>query len=271
MTPELEDWKEWKRHCARALCSEDAQRRLAAFAHSRFRVQLRRQIAATSLLHADAGRQQPTAEDAWHLFESYAALTTTRQGKRYKDWIFARVSDSSTSPFDTIQSGASLIMRSVVRAHLRTEYAHRRSVSFDQPVGDGSLTLGDLLASTTDPADAATGEHDSMAKTHAARLFSELSHRERVGLLAKCMGISLANASVLSAAGCRKSVLSQTVRDLFTRIKESLLREFQEDGPDAVMAFSTMVLSGLEACIYSWKSSEKNLPQCFHSVEGNQQ
>ena len=265
LQPRLEDWTDWKRQCARALCGEETQARLGRFAHSRFGIQLRRQLGATNLHAGDASQQLPSPDDAWHQFESYTAITHTREGKRYKDWIFARVRHANDTPLNVVQSGATLIMRGVVRAHLREEYARRSTVSFDQPVGDGTITVGDLLPGSANPVDGvAEEEYAELAKQHARRIFDSLSSRERIGLFAKYRGIRLDNSEILAAAGCGKSTLSQAVRDLLVRMREELTREYADDGPDAIMTFSALVLQQLEVEIFLWKKSEQDDPQCFY-------
>jgi len=258
LQPRLEDWTTWKEHCARALCSEATQTRLGRFARSRFGIQLQRQLAATNLLPQDAQRQLPSEEDAWHQFESYAALTQTRQGKRYKDWIFARLRQSDSPPLDTIQSGATLIIRAAVRTYLRKELASRKTVSLDTPVGDGTNTLGDLLPG------AAEAETDQLAQQHAERLFNQLSERERIGLLAKYAGITLEHPDVLAAADCGKSTLSRTVRDFLTRLREFVMHEYGDEGHNTVMGFTALLLQHLGQLIFSWKKLEKGLPDCFY-------
>jgi len=235
--------------------------RLGRFARSRFGIQLQRQLAATNLLPQDAQRQLPSDDDAWHQFESYAALTQTRQGKRYKDWIFARLRQSNRSPLDTIQSGAALIIRAAVRTYLRKEVASRKTMSLDTPVGDGTNTLGDLLPGTAET------ETDQLAQQHAERLFNQLSQRERIGLLAKYAGITLEHPDVVAAADCGKSTLNQAVRDFLARLRESVVREYGDEGHNAVMAFTALLLQHLGQQIFSWKNSEKRLPDCFYRVE----
>ena len=265
LQPRLEDWVAWKTHCARALCDEDTQNRLARFAHSRFGIQLQRQLAVTNLRDGDAYQQRPSPDDAWHQFESYAAITQTREGKRYKEWIFARIRHADDNPVNVVQSGATLIMRSVVRNHLRQEYARRSTVSFDLPVGDGSLTVGELLPGSADPVNAvAKREYEELAQSHAERIFESLSRRERIGLFAKYRGIHLDDPEILIAAGCGKSVLSQAVRDLLVRMRVELTREYEDDGTDAIMAFSALVLQQLELRIFLWKKSEQSDPRCFY-------
>lgn len=265
MKPELKDWTEWKILCARKLCSEDVQTRLGSFAQSRFGIQLQRQVFTTNLQDNDALRQLPSADDAWHQFESFAALKQTREGKRYKDWIFARVEGGKGLPLDIIQSGATLIMRSVVRAHLKAEYTPRMTVSMDQPLGNSELTMGDLLPGKVAPVDeVAANEYNLLAKEHVENLFKELSYRERIGLLAKFNGVALDNEKVLKAAGCGKSILNQVVRDMLAKLREDIKREYCDDGYDAITAFTILVVQELEKKLNHWKSLESNLPDCFY-------
>jgi hypothetical protein len=265
MKPELKDWIEWKQRCARDLCGDETQKRLGGFAQSRFGIQLRRQVSVTNLHEGDALRQLPSADDAWHQFESYAALKQTRQGKCYKEWIFARVAGSSSAPLDVIQSGASLVMRSAVRTYLRSEYARFKAVSMDQPLGGTTLTMADLLPGSSNPADAAAeNEYNSMAELYCRRFIENISRRERIGLLAKFEGIALDHPQVLEAAGCAKSTLHQVVRDLVRKLYDDLKREFSEDGSEAVRAFTILVLQHLEKELREWKVPEINLPDCFY-------
>ncbi len=272
MKPHLKDWTEWKKFCARALCPEETQQRLGRFAVSRFGIHLKRHLSVTNLAPADAQRQLPPPEDAWHQFETYAALTQTRQGKRYKDWIFARVQHSDRSPLDTIQSGATLIIRDVVRAYLRKEYTPRTTVSLDRPIGDGTVTLGDLLPGFVQNEDSPEAtEFDLLAAKHAEALFQTLSRRERVGLLAKYAGVSLESSDVLAAADCGKSTLNQAVRDLMRRLRDGVVREYGDEGHNTIMAFTALMLQHLEQIIYFWKNSEKGLPDSFYGGEGKRE
>ncbi len=270
MKPELKDWTEWKIRCARKLCGEETQSRLGSFAQSRFGIQLKRQIIATNLCEGDALRQLPCADDAWHQFESFAVLKETRDGKRYKDWIFARIQNRIGRPLDIIQSGATLIMRSVVRAYLRAEYAPHRAISMDQPLGGSTLTMGDLLPGTANPADAAAAnEYRLLAEEYAKKLFVSLTHRERIGLLAKFSGISLDHAEVLDLAGCGKSTLNQVVRDMLARLRDDLNRKYRDDGHDAIVAFAMLVIQCLEKEINRWKKLENILAECFYKGIGS--
>ncbi len=265
MKPVLTDWLEWKERCARKLCTEDTQNRLGGFAQSRFGIQLNRQISNTNLHNSDAMRQLPSADDAWHQFESFAVLKETKEGKRYKDWIFMRTRLINTNPLDIIQSGATLIIRSVVRAYLKAEYSPKKSISMEQPLGDGNLTVGDLLPGSVNPIDAvAENEYDSLSKRYSEKLFSSLSYRERIGLLAKFSGIALDNKEVLLCAGCGKSRLNQITHDILKKLGTDLQREYHDDGPDTIKAFTIMVIEHLEKELLKWKFSEKNLPSCFY-------
>ncbi len=161
-------------------------------------------------------------------------------------------------------------MRSVVRAHLRAEYAPRMAVSMDQPLGDSDLTMGDLLPGKASPTDAVVAnEYNVLAKKHAEALFKNLIHRERIGLLAKFSGIALDNAEVLIAANCGKSTLNQITRDMLAKLREDIKCEYDDDGYDAITAFTVLVVQYLEKEINNWKSLENNLPHCFYITAGS--
>jgi len=210
--------------------------------------------------------------DPWHLFESHAAATSTREGKRYKDWIFSRTEQASDPPAGVIEAGGSLILRSVVREHLRTEFLSRDVVSLNTPVkgGDGeSLTLEDLLPGSPDPADeVAAREYAALAGKHARHAFDDMPWRERVALLAKHMGLSLSCDRVLKAAGCGKSVLSVTYRESVQRIGLDLRARYPQDDEASVLALAMMTMDHLKKRIFSWGKSEKGCSDLFHRVEG---
>ena len=86
--------------------------------------------------------------------------------------------------------------------------------------------------------------------------------------MAKLNGIPLDNSEVVATAGCSKSTLSQAVRDIFIRLRNNLEQEYRDDGADAIMALSILVIQFLEKEINNWKNSEKNLPGCFYITKG---
>ena len=95
-----------------------------------------------------------------------------------------------------------------------------------------------------------------------------MSKRERIALLAKFEGISLAHPKIEKAAKCRKSVLSTAARDAVTRLALQLQHEYRDDGADAIMALSVLVLQELKKLLKSWKNSEKHLLALFNRLSG---
>src|SRR5210317_1578654 len=92
-------WMEWKARCAAALCDESTRRSLQKFAHTRFLRFYPRSIPSRVLPHRENGLP---AVDAWHLFETHLITTQTKQGKRFKDWLYARAVTSEDSPLNVI-------------------------------------------------------------------------------------------------------------------------------------------------------------------------
>lgn len=236
----LKAWAQWKKRCALDLCSDHAQRMLRAFAGSRFMRCLER---------CPTAQDSPAHESPWHLFETYATVTATRGGKRYKDWIFARERTSGRDPLSAIEGGASLIMRDAVREFVRAECSPRGILSLDRPIGcgdAGSVTLLDLLPAQMDPAsEVALREYERLAREHARELFPGLSGRERIVLAAKEAGLSLAHGSVEEAAGCRKSCLNTAYHDLLARICMFIKTEYSGDDPESVLTLALMTVREL--------------------------
>ena len=270
MEPQLDDWICWKERCARKLCSNDAQIRLGEFARRRFEIHLRRQRTQSNLRHEDMHVHTPSPDDAWHRFECYAALTQTRKGKRYKDWIFARVTSDTSSAQKVIEGGATLIIRNTVRTYLLDEVAPHLAVSLDQPAygTDSTCTIGDLLPGEADPVDdVAAREYDAIAARHAQRLFDEMSDRDRSALLARFAGIPLGDPRILKAAGCKRSTFYRSTVTFLEELKAKITNEYGHEGGEARQAMTVLVLQHLEKRTFLWKSSDKSLPNPFSIIE----
>ncbi len=264
----LAAWQEWKERCAANLCGKPARQVLHGFAHARFLKFYPRSVP----FHTSTVQQcAVTAPDAWHLFETYLATSHTRQGKCYKDWLFARVATSRDNPLDVIQGGATLIMRSVVRRHVHDEFSPKGHVSLQTVVserGGQTLTLEDLLGTDLNPADAAAeAEYDRLAEAHAAEFFDEMPGHERVMLLAKAAGISLASAAVVSAAGRGKSALCATYHRFMRRIALSMVEKYPGEEKSAVMHLTQLTLHKIKKRTISWGKAEKRCAGFFIVAE----
>lgn len=255
----LHSWMEWKKICALGLCSEETQSRLRKFGSVRFRKFLSQYATGTSVrstYHVDLD-----AEDAWHLLETRLMINTTKRGKRYKDWLFARVKYSDDPPIDVIQGGASLIMRDAVREFLKREFSPRNTVSLSMPLAEGesggTLTLEDLLPGDADPScQAALREYEELAREHAKAAFGEMSRRERLAITAREIGVSLAHSLIEKAAGCRKSVLNSSYHGFMRRTAERLKAEYPDDDNESVLWLTLITINNVKKSVLEWAKSE---------------
>ncbi|MFC1497234.1 hypothetical protein ACFLS1_02010 [Verrucomicrobiota bacterium] len=259
----ISHWIEWKEKCALALCSEEIQEQLRQFAFLRFRKLAFQYVHRTSVGNGQA--LVPDKKDAWHMFETHLVVKTTKQGKRYKDWLFARTRCSDDAPIDVIQGGASLIMRDVVREHLRREYSPNNMVSFNKPLSaEGTFTLEDLLPGDIDPScEAELHEYEELAERHAKDVFRDMEQRERVAFLAKDIGVSLADKAIIQLAGCKKSVLNTAYHNFMKKIASKLINEYPDDGHESVLRLTMMTISNIKENVWNWGKSEKACAHLF--------
>jgi len=238
MTTDVASWTEWKRVCALGGCGAGARAALQGFAHHRFHHFAARLAGGPWEDLVPGLRHQIDAADAWHLFESFLEIRSTRAGKRYKDWLFARLARAVGNPLGTLEAGATLIMRDVVREHVRREYHARRECSLNAPLSnaDGQpLTLEILLPATDDPvADVARREYAALADTLAGETCQSLRPRTRVAILARLLGLSLADPVVEEAAGCRKSALNEELTRFHQALRARVEERFADDGPRGI-------------------------------------
>lgn len=264
---QFEHWRMWHRECALARCSQRAVSDLESFAGKRMLTFLRRYITRTNL-----GRYAlPKLSDAeaWHLFESHMAVTATRSGKRYKDWLFARTRRAPSKAGAIVEAGASLIIRTVTRDFLQREFSPRAVVSMQTVVATGSagadLTLQDLLPSPTSRVSTLDSNYEPLAERHATERLAALDHRDRVALLARSLGLPLNHGAVVTVAGCGKSVLSQGYRLLVTSIGEDVQRAYPDEGEGA-MRLALLIIQRLKDHVLLWGKSETQCAALFKAA-----
>ncbi len=230
-------WNEWKMRCRLDACAQDTQRYLRAFARSRFRRFSKHAFEALA------------RADAWRLFETHSAVKSTRAGKRYKEWLFARVAGSPDDALDVVQGGATLMMRAAAREFLRHELSPDFVVSLYAPLsvaGESSGALLDLLAADADPVvNVCLGEYEELARRHAGELAATLTRKERVALAAKRAGRSLSHPNALRAAGCRKSALADAFRHLMRRLLDDLAGRYPDEDSESVLTLAFLTFERL--------------------------
>ncbi|MFH0953683.1 MAG: hypothetical protein V1873_05090 [Verrucomicrobiota bacterium] len=262
------DWLEWRERCALALCSAGAQSALMGFAAMHFSRLTRHYATRTN---APDQPPQLSGRETWHLFETHLAVRHNREGKRYKDWLFARLAGTADDELDVVAGGAALLMRDVVREHLRNEHSAQGVVSLSAPLaetGSASLTVEDLLPGTIDTADeVAKHEFEHLALGHAGEFFRDMDHREKVAVLAKSLGLSLADPAVEEVAGCRKSVLNTSYRGALERLAADLRRQYEEDDMQSVRILVLMTFEAVASLAGAWGVSERGCARLLSMAE----
>ena len=263
----LAGWTEWHEMCALARCADTTCRQLQSFAMTRFRRMVRVHVAGP--LGARTSALIPSVDDVWHLFESHLVVRGTSRGKRYKEWLFARTAITRDNALDVIEAGATLIMRDVVREYRRRELPWDRSVSMDQPVGGdaGDLTMHDLLPGTTDPVEEiGRREYERLSRRHAQDLFGGMPVRARVALLARGLGLPLSHGEVAKAAGCGKSALNVTFREVMKTAAEALRSQYPSDDTESLVALTLMTLSEAKRLALAWGKAQDACMRLFTTV-----
>lgn len=268
----LQCWNEWRELCALGRCAESSRHYLQHFAHRRFRTLVDRYAHRTGVEEARALTSTIGPRESWHLLETRFLVNSSIHGKRYKDWLFARLEPSPSSALDVIQGGATLILRDAVREYLRLEFPPPRTQSLSRPLQDGAgdpVTLEDLLPDEYDVADqAAHREYVELAEKHAATFFDATDERDRIALLARGLGISFAAPQIEKMAGRRKSVMSQAYRSCVARLASEIQRSYPGEDSASLLMLSRLTLETVTDRVLRWAKSEKRFAPFFLSIEG---
>lgn len=263
------DWTVWKQTCSLDLCPPGTQAELRAFAHSRFRKYAATYSYTTGV--QDPGSMMPAPAQAWHLFETWFCLRNTREGKSYKEWLFARRGPDASACLDAVQGGASLLMRDVVREWLLREMPGRGHLSLSAPAGDADEAVPDLQELMPGPSDT-RGEVEGrdlarIAGEEAREAVSGLSHRERVALLARELGLPLSSPAALIAADCGKSQLSAAYLTALRNIAGGASARHPGEDNETLASLSVAVFEATKKQIILWGKSEIACRRLFYIVE----
>jgi hypothetical protein len=266
----LDHWQCWRERCALGLCPPEAQHALRQFARARFERWLAAYAPGAGVFRDAA---PPPAAEAWHWFESGLCLRRTRAGKSYKEWLFARAAIEGAPTLDAVQGGAALLMRDVVRERLRQDYHPARVLSFDAPGGaaapDDTPGLHELLPAPHDTrSEVERRELDGRAAEAAARLLAALPRREKVALLAKELGLSLAHPAAIAVADCGKSMLCAAYRAALERIADWVRSRHATEEPSTQLELSVRTFEQVRARIPGWGKSESACAPLFMIAGG---
>jgi hypothetical protein len=213
----------------------------------------------------------PEAAEAWHLFETWFCLRNTREGKSYKEWLFARCGPDASAWLDTVQGGASLLMRDVVRECLLREMPRKGHLSLSAPPGDGDEAVPDLQELLPDASDT-RGEVEGrdfarIAGEEAHQAVSDLGRRERVALLARELGLPLSSPAALIAADCGRSQLSAAYFTALRNIAGGVSARHPGEDNQTLASLCVAVFEAAKKQIILWGESEIACRRLFHIVE----
>ena len=266
----LKQWNEWRSRCALALCHEETQGALRAFGWRRFR-QFTAAYAHWANL-AQPAAATPSPRDAWHCFETYLRLRNTRQGKTYKHWLFARPTADGAPSLDSVQGGATLLMRDVVRECLRREFADARTDSLDAPLArdddEPVPMLHDFLPGEIDTSqEVERREMEAIADAEAAGALASLDRRERIALLARELGLALSHAAVIRTADCAKSSLASAYHGALQGLANYVRSKYPREDNLALATLTTLVFGHVRHRILLWGKLENDCAGFFSLVE----
>lgn len=268
-TTRIESWKEWKRECAIQLCSEATKDDLSSFAAP----------VIGGLYHKfDRDLQVPVSSDRWHLFETYMHATSSKTGKRWKDWLFEKADGSNDDPAIVLEKEANCCMGSVILKICQKEgrakdiKAGRTVVSTDEPVSGGadSPTIGSTLAAPKwmDPASQAEWkELQEIAIFVAEFHIAGMERPQKVALIANTLGISLDDPTVKATAQRGKDALYRYVNQIPDDIRATIESKYESEDSETIDALFALTVNALRECILIWGKSERSIEPFFRLAD----
>jgi hypothetical protein len=261
----IDNWLEWKEKCALALCGEDTRRLLPGFVHARFSRHVEAYVRTTNA--GSASGVTPSAGDAWHRFETHFQLHSQPGGKAYKDWLFARLEEKGYSAQESIEAGATLLLRDVVREYLRREYSSHMMVSANARLGGdvregAGPSLEELLPGTMDTiGEVEDRDLEDMARADSPAAFARLDRRERIALLVHQAGMSLAHPEAMNAAGCGRNALNDAFHSALAGIAAYAREKHQREDRSVQASLACLTYEKVRHLVFRWGKSENG---CAH-------
>lgn len=247
-------WRTWHARCALGLCDPWVQAELRTYIWNQFRryvlrFETRTQAGPAAVLDALGPR------DAWHLFETHAAVGRDRAAKRYKDWMARFEPLHDRTPADGWQHAASLLMRDVVREHLRREYSPHRTLDAGQEAALPAAACADPCApiDALEPRTATDARaYAEVAAILAQALFDDLSDRARSVLLARVHGVLPSSEALRRHLGVGRSALYDTLRGVMSGIADACREAYPGEPDESLYCLATHVYDALAARCRAW-------------------
>lgn len=245
---------------------------LRNFGSARFALYVQRYAARTGHRGGWTMRVGEVA-DGWNLLESHVQVTRTRAGKRYKDWLFARATRGGKDEFlPLMESGATLLMRDVVRSFLRREHKAHFMASLQAPRGSGdgmgTYTLEDLIPdASAHPADEiGKREWSELAGRHAEAFFETMDFRAVVTLWARSRGIHLNDRRLLAWTGYSESALYKEYRQFVEYMGAAIKKIYPDEDSEALVQLGLMIHEQLGAMCARKIFLQKGVPRSFRKA-----
>lgn len=243
-------WQEWREKCAIAKCSKDSTSELTDFAFSRFR-RYARPILGDHTLDADL----PKPDACFNLIEQWMSVARPRTGRRYKEWLFARVDAAPRSDaVAVINSGAGYIVRTVVRNWLK-DHEPVADVSLDAPLSLAKdITLVDLIPDEN----TFQVEEDmlrDLADSLADEVFAAMERQTRLVMLARSSGLPLYHPLLLDEFGCGKTKASEIWKRVLTDIAEIIKEKWPDEPPNWQVSLAMNAFDSVDRLLAAFDSN----------------
>lgn len=248
--PTLREWDEWRTLCAISRCGAGTAESLRRFAHARFR-----RYVEAAVGPGRAPAEMPTPDVCFDLLEHWCAVARPRTGRRYKEWLFARAAGlAGADGLAAVASGATLLVRSVVRKWLAHAPGVAGEASLDAPVpGAQGLTFGDLI-----PDDAADSPADEMSRREAEaiadKVFSGMRRTARLVMLSRLARLPLYHPRLLAEFGVGKSRANQMWRDVMGDIASAISRKWPGEGASWKLSMAMCATDALYSLLAAYDS-----------------
>ncbi len=263
-----EAWRAWRTACAVDLCPPADGTVLRDFGAQRFRFYLDRYASRTGH-RAREGQtlRVPEDKDAWHFLETHAQVGTTREGKRYKDWLFARAETGTDTWLRVVESGASLLMRDAVREYLRREHTAAFMESLQRPAGRGddtAYTLEELIPDQVELlGDVEAREWNELGRATAETFLTTMTARERIAVWARANSIALSDPDLTRWAACGKSALHDAYTQCVERMCAEIKRSYPAESPAIWVQLARVTLERLNGLLFQKIMAEKGAARFF--------
>ena len=237
-------WSEWRQCCAIAKCGRETAFALESFVSNRFRHYAAHVVGETS-----APAETPDPAACFGLLESWMSVSRPVSGRRYKEWLFARAKGQrGKTRQGTILSGASLVVRSVVRKWLFSSRP-RAELSLDAPVpGLAGVTFLDLV-----PDEGAVPVDDPLLRDLAASIadevFSRMNTRTKLVMLARSARLPLYHPRLLDVFGMGKTKAADTWKNVLADVAGVVRRRWPDETAEWKVEVSMHALDALEGLL----------------------